>query len=61
MLKSTGLGGDCVGIKEDSGDISGEACCDQLLSLHALKLDIVEVGTLSRRMDIPTSALNAGK
>ena len=50
MLKSTGLGGDgCVGVSEDSRDMSGEACWDRLSSLHALKLvDIGKDGALSR-------------
>ena len=61
MSKLTGLGGDCVGMREDSGDISGEGCCDWLSSLHALKLDIVEVDALSRRTDNPMSALNVRK
>jgi len=51
-----------VGVSEDSGDILGEACWDQLLSLHALKfVDIMGSGALSRRMDYLMSALNVGK
>ena len=43
MVKSIGLGGDgCVGVSKDSGDMSGDACWDRLLSLHALKL--VDIG-----------------
>ena len=50
ITKSWGLGGDgCVGVSEDSGDISGEVCWDRLSSLHALKLvDIRKDGALSR-------------
>jgi len=51
-----------VGVSEDSRDISGEACWDQLSSLHVLKLvDIMENGTLSRRTDNPMSTLNVGR
>jgi len=49
MVKSVGLGGDCVGMRDDSGDIiSGEACWEQLSSLHALKFDIGKDGASSR-------------
>ena len=50
ITKSVGLGGEgCVGVSEDSGDMSGEACWDQLSSLYALKLvDIRKDGVLSR-------------
>jgi len=50
MLKSTGLRGDgCVGVSEDSGDMSGEVCWEWLSSLHAFKLvDIGNDGALSR-------------
>jgi len=52
MVKSIGLGGDWVGVREDFGDISGEVCWDRLSSLHALEFDIFrKVVTLSRRTD----------
>jgi len=49
-MKSMGLGGKgCVGVSEDSGDMSRDACWERLSSLHALKLvDIGNDGALSR-------------
>ena len=45
MTKSVELGGDCVGVIKDSGDMLGEACWERLSSLHALKL--VDIGKMA--------------
>ena len=51
-----------MGVSKDSRDISGEACWDQLSSLHALKfVNIVDSGHVEQENGLPNVCSECGK